>query len=205
MTSLSIWRGCGVLACLLLAGPAVAQYKVVGPDGRVTYTDRPPAGAEARPLGASPAATPPAELPYALRQAVARYPATLYTAPGCSPCDSARALLRQRGVPVREVRIERAEDIAELQRREGRIELPILRLGAQRLQGFEAETWQATLDAATYPRTSRLPPTWRPAPPQPLVPVEADEATPAARRGAEAARPAAAAPVLPAASGSFRF
>lgn len=205
MTWLSIWRGCGGLAWLLLAGAAVAQYKVVGPDGRVTYTDRPPAGAEARPLGGVAVATPPAELPYALRQAVARYPATLYTAPGCSPCDSARALLRQRGVPVREVRIERAEDIAELQRREGRIELPILRLGAQRLQGFEAETWQATLDAATYPRTSQLPPTWRPVPPQPLVPVEADEAAPAARRGAEAPRPAAAAPVLPAASGSFRF
>lgn len=200
MTSLAIW--CGGLAVLLLTGPAAAQYKVVGPDGRITYTDRPPAGAVARPLGAGPAATPAAELPYALRQASTRYPATLYTAPHCSPCDSARALLRQRGVPVREYTIERAEDVAELQRREGRIELPILRLGAQRLQGFEAGDWHATLDAATYPRTSLLPPTWRAAQSQPLVPVETE---PAPRAEAAPARPAAPAPVLPAASGSFRF
>ncbi|MBP8270882.1 MAG: glutaredoxin family protein [Sphaerotilus sp.] len=202
-TVLAIW--CGGLAVLLLGGPVAAQYKVVGSDGRVTYTDRPPAGAVARPLGAGPATTPTVELPYALQQAATRYPATLYTAPNCSPCDSARALLRQRGVPVREYTIERAEDLAELQRREGRIELPMLRLGAQRLQGFEAGEWHATLDAATYPRTSLLPPTWRATPSQPLVPVEAEPVP----RTAEAvpARPATPvpAPVLPAASGSFRF
>ncbi|MEX8494485.1 DUF4124 domain-containing protein, partial [Sphaerotilus sp.] len=57
MTSLAIQCG-GWL--LLLAGSASAQYKLVGPDGRVTYTDRPPAGAAARPPGAANAATTPA-------------------------------------------------------------------------------------------------------------------------------------------------
>ena len=159
-----------------------------------------------RPLGAASPSTPAAELPYTLRQAAARYPATLYAAPDCAPCDSARALLRQRGIPVREFTIERAEDVAELQRREGRIELPILRLGAQRLQGFEAGDWHGTLDAAGYPRTSQLPPTWRAAAARPLVPVEVDR--PASREAdASPRRPAVPlpAPVLPAASGSFRF
>ncbi|MEY4908885.1 MAG: hypothetical protein RL260_2603 [Pseudomonadota bacterium] len=194
------------LAGLLVAGlvgAASAQYKVIGPDGHVTYTDRPAAGAVARPLGAVNRPTPIAELPYALRQAAGRYPATLYTAPNCGPCDSARALLQQRGIPLRELTIDRAEDVAELQRREGRIELPILRLGAQRLQGFDASDWQATLDAAGYPRTSQLPPHWRATPAQPLVPPE----TEATARDADAAspRPVVPAPVLPAASGSFRF
>ena len=39
---------------LLSAPPAFALYKVVGPDGRVTYTDRPPAiagGERVLPLG----------------------------------------------------------------------------------------------------------------------------------------------------------
>jgi hypothetical protein len=104
---------------------------------------------------------------------------------------------------VRELTIDRAEDLAELQRREGRMELPILRLGAQRLQGFEAGDWQATLDAAGYPRTSQLPPHWRATPAQPLVPPD----TEAALRDTDAASPrqAVPAPVLPAASGSFRF
>ncbi|WP_338414267.1 glutaredoxin family protein [uncultured Sphaerotilus sp.] len=194
---------CGGWLLLWLAASASAQYKVVGPDGRVTYTDRPPAGATARPLGAANAATPTAELPYTLRQAVARYPATFYAAPNCAPCDSARALLRQRGIPVREISIDRAEDVAELQRREGQIELPILRLGAQRLQGFETGDWQRTLDAAGYPRSSQLPPTWRAAPVQPLVPPEAMAAP--GEGDTASRRPAAPAPVLPAASGSFRF
>lgn len=194
---------CGGWLLLWLAASASAQYKVVGPDGRITYTDRPTAGAVARPLGAANAPTPMAELPYTLRQAVARYPATFYAAPNCAPCDSARALLRQRGIPVREISIDRAEDVAELQRREGRIELPILRLGAQRLQGFEAGDWHSTLDAAGYPRSSQLPPTWRAAPVQPLVPPEAMTAP--REDDTASRRPAAPAPVLPAASGSFRF
>jgi glutaredoxin len=187
---------------VLAAGTAAGQYKVVGPDGRVTYTDRPVPGAVTQPVG--PAAAPGAlELPYELRQVASRYPATLYTSANCGPCDSARSLLRQRGIPLREYSIERSEDIAELQRREGSTQLPILRLGAQRLQGFEAGDWQATLDAAGYPRSSRLPPTWRTPPAQPLVPEVAE---PVARPTAPApARAATPAPVLPAASGSFRF
>jgi glutaredoxin len=187
---------------VLAAGTAVAQYKVVGPDGRVTYTDRPVPGGVTKPVGsaAAPGATAE-ELPYELRQVASRYPATLYTSANCSPCDSARSLLRQRGIPLREYSIERAEDLAELQRREGSAQLPILRLGAQRLQGFESGDWQATLDAAGYPRSSRLPPTWRATPAQPLVPEVAE---PAARPTAPA-RVTAPAPVLPAASGSFRF
>ena len=196
---------CGGLAALWLAGTAAAQYKVVGPDGRVTYTDRPVPGAVTKPIGA--ATTPEAELPYALRQVVSRYPATLYTAPDCAPCDRARTLLRQRGIPSSEVTIVRAEDLVELQRREGTVQLPLLRLGAQRLEGFEATDWHATLDAAGYPRTSQLPRTWRAPPARPLVPDTPEPQTPS-RDPATSPTPVPApspAPVLPAASGSFRF
>ena len=45
------------LAGLAGSGGALAQYKVVGPDGGVTYTDRPPADTRLRvtPLGRTPA------------------------------------------------------------------------------------------------------------------------------------------------------
>ncbi|HEU4644591.1 MAG TPA: DUF4124 domain-containing protein, partial [Burkholderiales bacterium] len=33
---------------VLTVGAAHAQFKVVGPDGKVTYTDRPPPAAEGR-------------------------------------------------------------------------------------------------------------------------------------------------------------
>lgn len=202
MTSLATgWGRWGALVALVLAGSAAAQYKVVGPDGRVTYTDRPMPGVVTKPVGSTATAVPAAELPYALRQVAARYPATLYTAPNCTPCDSARTLLRQRGIPSSEVTIVRAEDIAELQRREGSVQLPILRLGAQRLQGFEATDWHATLDAAGYPSSSQLPRTWRAAPAQPLVP----EIPEPVMRDPVPSREPRPVPVLPAASGGFRF
>ena len=60
----------------------------------------------------TPAATPSeaGALPYPLRQAVQRYPVTLYTSDKCNPCNSARELLQKRGVPFTEKTITTAED-----------------------------------------------------------------------------------------------
>lgn len=200
MKTVAMWCW-GALAALAAVSPALGQYKVIGPDGRVTYTDRPAPG-EARAVAKAPQADA-VELPYELRQVVSRYPATLYAAPGCSPCERARAMLRQRGVPFKEFTAATTEDAAELQRREGTTDLPILRLGAQRLQGYAADDWQATLDAAGYPRTSRLPSSYRPPAAQPLagVPAAADRRRPAPA-APELSTPT---PILPAASGAFRF
>jgi hypothetical protein len=103
-------RPCPAAAALLLALtvlPAAAQYKVVGPDGRVTYTDRPPADAAARVtdlrrVGGAPAAAPGAgtasALPADLQRLSERFPVTLFSAGAdCVPCNDGRALLRQRG------------------------------------------------------------------------------------------------------------
>src|SRR3954464_7358898 len=89
-----------VAAALLLAaaGGACAQYKIVGPDGHVTYTDKPPTAAQQRAPAAAggtksgSAANP--GFPYETRQAMARYPVALYAQKGCSPCDAARQALR---------------------------------------------------------------------------------------------------------------
>ena len=87
------------LGLLLTAGvfaPNLAQamYKVVQPDGSVTYTDRPPATGNARVtalgrdagLAGGGAGASEASLPFALRQAMQRYPVTLYTSADCAPC-----------------------------------------------------------------------------------------------------------------------
>lgn len=186
------------------AGAALAQYKVVGPDGRVTYTDRPPAGAPPRPgaaLAAEAAPSDLAALPWELRQAAARHPVTLHAMPDCRACDEGRALLRQRGIPHTEFMIATAEDADELRRREGRADLPMLRLGAQRLLGFESGEWHAMLDAAGYPRSSRLPPGYRAPVPRALAARAPDAASAPA---SPAPRPAA--PALPSPSaGGFRF
>ena len=84
---------------LVATAPALAQFKVVGPDGKVTYTDRPvppPPGGQVQPLRAAVAAAAAARapLPLELRGVAERFPVTLYTSPDCPPCDSGRSLLQ---------------------------------------------------------------------------------------------------------------
>lgn len=192
------------LTVLLSAPAALAQYKVVAPDGSVSYTDRPPVSSNVRivDIGRPGASATPAEigLPTDLRTAVQRHPVTLYTSADCPPCDAARRLLQQRGVPYSEKRVSTDDDAAALERLVGGRTVPSLTIGAQPLRGLSDTDWAAYLDAAGYPRESKLPRGW-----------QAAEATPLAERAA-APRPTPTAPVRPAeppvpapAPGTIRF
>ena len=183
------------LAAGLLVGhaPAMAQYKVVAPDGTITYTDRPVAaqGSKVQSIRAGVAnagavnATPAAPvLPADLRNVVARYPVTLYTSTDCAPCDSGRRLLQQRGVPFAERLITSEPDAAALQKLSNGRTVPSIAIGAQVERGFQDQTWHSLLDLAGYPRESRLPRDWPASTPTPL----------AARAPAPASAPVAAAP-----------
>lgn len=159
-----------VLAALPL--PALAQYKVVGPDGRVTYTDRPPANAaQAQPMVLRAGGGGAPELPAALRQVVKQHAVTLYSGPQCAPCDAGRALLAQRGVPFTEKRVQTAADVAALRQLSGAANLPLLSVGKRQLPGLVAADWQRALDAAGYPAQSALPKGWRAPAATPLAPA----------------------------------
>jgi glutaredoxin len=161
----------GVLATSAL--PALALYKIVGPDGNVTYTDRPPAGTTSRVStllgGTVNEVTPLDTLPVELRQATTRYPVVLYTAADCAPCDDGRKLLVQRGIPFTEKLVINNDDLAALELAVGVRTVPALKIGSQAVRGMSADEWAAYLDAARYPRESRLPPGWQGATPEPLV------------------------------------
>jgi glutaredoxin len=171
----SILAGFALLA-LTAAGPTLALFKVVGPDGRVTYTDRPSAEPGGRVSTLGPAAEAARGgsndvtlLPPELREPATRYPVTLYAATDCSPCDDARRMLQQRGVPFSEKRIESNDDALALERLTGGRTVPAATIGAQALRGWNGADWSAFLDAAGYPRESRLPRGWANPPPAPLV------------------------------------
>jgi len=193
------------LACaaLLAALPAWALYKVVGPDGKVTYTDRPPTSdaGKAVPLtGNANGAPAAASLPYALRNAVSRFPVVLYTVSDCDSCDRGRDLLRSRGVPFQERIASSDADKAAWQSKLSSSQAPVLSVGGQMLRGLSVDQWNAYLDVAGYPRESQLPANYSAPPPQPLIdrpaPVPVPEPEPA---------PAAATAPPPPASGGFRF
>ncbi|MGC4079876.1 MAG: glutaredoxin family protein [Rubrivivax sp.] len=194
-----------VAALVAASSSAWSLYKVIGPDGSITYTDRPPAAANARitSLGRNGETTPlgDASLPFELRQASARYPVVLYTAADCPPCDNARGLLQQRGVPYRERSVVSDDDTRALERLTGARTVPALTVGQQVLSGLAAADWNAYLDAAGYPKESKLPRSWQLPPVAPLT-----EGAPA-RAARPAAEPASAAPAgtPPPAEGGFRF
>jgi len=175
--------------------PAAALFKVVAPDGSVTYTDRPPPNSPSRviTLGRSAEATsaPEPVLPPELRQAMQRFPVTLYTASDCAPCDSGRQLLLARGVPFTERTVSSDDDAAALERLSGARTIPVLTIGSQALRGLAQSDWASYLDAAGYPGSSRLPRGWPAAVPAPLV----QRAPPP--RPTEAAAPAPAPGVSP--------
>lgn len=175
-----------LLLCCALGAQAQGVQRIVGPDGKVTYTDR------AAPASASTSATTPSEtapLPYALRQAVQRYPVTLYTGDKCNPCNSARELLQKRGVPFTEKTITTAEDGQAFAALGAENALPLITIGTQRVSGFLAADLNRYLDAAGYPAESQLPRTHRNPAPQPLAPAAAP--TPAAPKVDTPAPPAA--------------
>lgn len=182
-------------ALAMTAAHAQTVYRIVGPDGRVTFSDKPPVSNDkandkvtatdrtGRTLDISGTA-----LPFELRQIVSRYPVTLYSASNCAPCASGRTLLGTRGIPFAERTVNTPEDAEALARISGEASLPFLTIGGQKIKGYSDAEWIQFLDAAGYPAASKLPSNYRNAPATPLValqrpaaPAQPDAATEAAR------------------------
>lgn len=176
---------------LLVALQSHAQYKVTGPDGKVTYTDRPPISTDSKVTAINArGGTSEVALPLDLRRAMSRYPVTLFVASAaCEPCDAARQLLRQRGIPFSERQVQTPEDNDALERLSGGRDAPTLSIGSQILRGLSPEIWGSYLDAAGYPRESQLPANY-----------QYPAAAPVVARAAPARAPAPAEPETPAAA-----
>ncbi|MGL4573707.1 MAG: glutaredoxin family protein [Burkholderiaceae bacterium] len=191
------------LALLLACTAAVGQYKVVGPDGKVTYTDQPPTDGKSKvqPFRAGGSANDPdVVLPFATAQAARNFPVTLYTQEGCGPCDTGRTLLRARGIPFEEKTISSQADLDAFKaiNRDG--QLPLLTVGREQLAGYEAGRWNSALSTAGYPANTTLPNGYTPKK-SALVsaPATAAAAAPAPSPATTAANPRAEA------SPGFRF
>ena len=187
-----------VLAASSFSSASQAQqqvYRIVGPDGKVTFSDQPPpAASNARVTSSSSdsaGAAAAAALPFELRRVAGQYPVTLYTGENCAPCVSARSMLSARGIPFSEKTVLSNEDSQALKRLSGESMLPFLTIGSQQLKGFSDAEWTQFLDAAGYPKSSVLPASYRRVAATPLVTVNAPAST---SPDAAAARPAA--PVL---------
>lgn len=195
------------IGCFASNSMAQQVYRIVGPDGRITFSDQPPPSSSNAKVtsgvgyrgGADNSAT---ALPPELREPASKYPVTLYTGNNCGPCSAGKAFLAGRGIPFAEKTVTSQEDVDALQRLSSDAQLPFLTIGGQQLKGYSDTEWGQFLDAAGYPKASVLPAGYRSPPPTPLVATKkpdatgtattaaADGSTPPARRTAPAARPA---------------
>lgn len=184
-----------------LGAEAQTVYRIVGPDGRVTFSDRAP-DSSAKPAqnSAQPTTTTSAALPYELQQVASRFPVTLYTGNDCTPCINARNLLVNRGIPFTERTVTTSEDLQALQRLSGNSSLPFGTIGGQQLIGFSDVEWTQYLNAAGYPKQSQLPSNYRRPAATPLVAVKAAQPetieAPAAKTPPLARQRPAPAPVM---------
>lgn len=188
MTVLRLTRPFTLATALLLASvPAWALYKVVGPNGEITYTDRPPVDAKkAQPVKVAGDSGPSTDgLPYQLQQLVSRYPVVLYSNSRCSPCDAGRQLLTRRGIPFTEKTVNSNEDLKAYSALSGTDQLPLLKIGNQQLRGYAEQEWSEYLTAAGYPEQSSLPSTYK-------VPAATPLAAPAPAKDTNRAAPSAA-------------
>jgi len=171
---------CATGALLATAAQAQQVHRIVGPDGKVTFSDRAPEDKKAQSTVLSTAsgggASNPA-LPSELRQVASRFPVTLYTGESCSPCQQARQLLVQRGVPFTERSVNTNDDLDALRRLSGESALPFGTIGRQQLKGFSDAEWTQYLDAAGYPAQSRLPKGYTQPAATPLAPAKAPAAS----------------------------
>jgi len=201
---------------LLAAASAMAQYKYVGPDGRVVYSDQPPPpGAKGVQKPATAAATSSggtaAGLPFALQQATKSFPVTLYTTSDCDACNQGRNLLNKRGVPFAEKTVRTPEDIKMFKEATKAEQVPVMMVGSNRQVGYEEGAWNGALTVAGYPPNNVLPAGFKNGPALPAAPFTPDATKSAAAPAANGtpdkggptgnAPPAAGAPSLPADSG----
>jgi glutaredoxin len=197
------------MAGFSLQTQAQQLYRIVGADGKVTYSDQPPpAAAKAKVTAGAGKATGGAAnnpaLPLELRTAAGKFPVTLYTGKDCVPCNSGRSMLTARGIPFTEKTIDSNEDIDALRRLTGESSLPAATIGGQMLKGYSEQDWSQYLDAAGYPASSKLPAAYRNPAPAPMV-ARAPAPAPIAAAPAPAPAPAAPSEPAPANPAGIRF
>ena len=176
----------GVAAIASTQAGAQQMYRWVDKDGKVHYTQNPPPrdaakSVQQRRLNPGGPADGSEQMPFAVRQAVANFPVTLFTSPDCPRgCAEARALLAKRGVPYREISVSDEASVETLKKLTGDTRVPAMQVGRTVEKGFEEAAFNNALDSAGYPQTSLFvgkPPVLS-SPKPPPKPAPAAEASP---------------------------
>lgn len=147
---------CVALAFTISCAAQTTTYRWTAKSGETVYSDQPPpTGIHYEKLEDHSQGND-VQIPYATRQAMEKYPVTLYTTANCKEsCVRARTLLNRRGIPFSEKMLTNADEFAEITAQMGSENfIPGLKVGSQNFPGYEANSWNNLLDLAGYPKTA---------------------------------------------------
>ena len=138
---------------------AEALYKVVGPDGKITYTDQPPADpktATTMQITSAPSTPLPdavlkyqAELQKSMQGRLASAkvadsgPPALFSAAWCGYCTQAKAYLAAKSIRNREYDIDTEDGARAYVEAGGKKGIPLLVSGSKRQQGFSPASYDS--------------------------------------------------------------
>ena len=140
---------CALLACI----PASAQqiHRWVDADGRVQYSDKPPPGVKSAPVQSrvsSYAGTP--VVSGAPSVGTTRPEIKMYTTDSCGYCRQAKAFFGRQGIRYTELDVEKSAVARGEYNRLGARGVPVILVGAQRMNGYSEERLAQMLKAAGY-------------------------------------------------------
>ena len=143
-----------IAVCVLLASiPADAQpiYRWVDDNGRVQYTDKPPAGVKAKPVADRiNSYSGPATVTGSASAGGTRPQIRMYSTDWCVYCRKAREYMARNRIRYTELDVEKSATAkAEYQHLGGR-GVPVIFVGAQRMNGYSEEGFAQMLKAAGY-------------------------------------------------------
>jgi glutaredoxin len=143
-----------LLATIFAAAPVFGQalYKSVTPDGRIVYSDHPPAANKVVKTitpDSSPATVLPASAQEQLRRLQELRPVaaqiggtTLFSAVWCGYCTQAKAWLGANRIAYREIDIDTPDGMASFAQAGGGRGVPLLLARGQRVQGFSPASYE---------------------------------------------------------------
>jgi len=134
-----------ILLSLFLAFPAFAGvYKWTDAQGRIHYSDAPPAAARTTQLKLQ-TYTGPVQVSQVIG---ADSGVTIYTTEWCGVCKRAKAFFKQNGVPFREWDVEKTDYGSVKFKQLGGSGVPLITVGSEKMMGFDAnrfmEAWKNT-------------------------------------------------------------
>ncbi len=142
------------LLLILLALPAMAAgvYRWTDAQGNVHYSDQPPPP-DAKAISQKTYKGGATQSSASVTEAALKNPVTLYVTDTCGKfCDSAREHLARRGISyaTRNPSTSVAANEA-LRAGGGKVVVPTLTIGSEKLEGYAKAAWDAALDKAGYP------------------------------------------------------